>query len=36
MWFSVIFRFLVDVSRNLILVEFGEILVLVEFGRILR
>jgi len=36
MWFSIIFRFLVDVSRNLISVEFSKILRLVKFGRILR
>jgi len=34
-WFSIIFRFLVDISGNLILVEFGEILGLVEFSGIL-
>ena len=36
MWFSIAFRFLVNVSGNLILVEFGGILRLVEFSGILR
>ena len=36
MWFSIIFRFLVDVSGNLILVEFSGILRLVELGGLLR
>ena len=36
MWFSIIFRFLVDVSGNLILVEFSRILKLVELGGLLK
>jgi len=36
MEFSRIFRSLVDVSRILILVEFGKIPILVESGRFLR
>jgi len=35
MWFSIVLRFLVDVSKNLLLVEFSGILGLVEFGGIL-
>ena len=36
MRFSVIFKFLLDVGRNLISVEFGRIFRLVELGRFLR
>jgi hypothetical protein len=36
MRFSIIFRFLVDVSGNLILVEFSRIFGLVELGGFLR
>jgi len=36
MWFSIAFKFLVDVSGNLMSVEFGGILRLVELGRFLR
>jgi len=36
MWFSIISKFLVDVSGNLILVEFGNIPRFIEFGRFLR
>jgi hypothetical protein len=36
MRFSIIFRFLVDVSRNLISVEFSRIFRLVELGRFFR
>ena len=36
MWFSIIFGFLVNISRNLILVEFGGILRLVELGGLFR
>jgi len=35
-WPSIISRFLVDVSRNLILVEFSGILRLVELGRLFK
>ena len=34
--FSRIFRSLIDISRNLILVKFGRIPRLVELGRLLR
>ena len=36
MWPSIISGFLVDVSRNLMLVEFGRILRLVELGGLFR
>jgi hypothetical protein len=36
MRFSIIFGFLVDISRNLILVEFSRIFGLAELGRFLR
>jgi len=36
MRFSIIFRFLVDVSKNLLLVEFGRILRLVKLGGLFR
>ena len=36
MWFSIVSRSLIDVSGNLILVEFSRILGLVELGRLLR
>jgi len=36
MWPSVISRFLVDISGNLILVEFGGILRLIELGGLFR
>ena len=36
MWFSTIFRFLVDVNRILILMGSGRILGLVELGGLFR
>jgi len=36
MWFSAIFRFLVDIGRILILMESSGILGLVEFGGLFR
>ena len=36
MWLSVISKSLVDISGNLILVEFGGIFGLAESGRLLR
>jgi len=36
MWSCIIFKFLIDISGNLILVEFGGILRLVKFSRILK
>jgi len=36
MWSSITSRFLVDVSENIILVEFSRILRLVELGELFR
>ena len=36
MWFNIIFKSLVDTSRNLILVKFGRILKKVKLGGLLR
>jgi len=36
MWFGVISKFLINISRNFILVEFGKIFRLVELSRFLR
>jgi len=36
MWSRVVSRFLVNINRNLILVEFGKILRLVKLGRLFR
>jgi len=36
MWSSVISKFLMDISRNLMSVEFNKILKLVELGRLFR